>query len=239
MQIETLVLIHDATHVLSMPLAVLIAWWYAPRYGYERKKACPYALLITVLVVLLTYVCRWIPAWFGYVVYLNSFRSFLFIPLFTLMLRRVWKIPMLHGADFMTPIMFFERTMVLVGCTLLGCGRAIPSEWGIYSPNQGCTVFPMDLIDLLGNFVAAVISLIYAKKLNYNGGGRIFALSMYILAFVRLFIQFGSMEVWWIRGFNDESVYSIVAIAMAIVIYRNWQKNIHNNGNKPKWRKAT
>lgn len=239
MSIETLEIIHDTTHVLTMPLSVMMALWYGPKYGYDRKKAAAYSLTIMVIIVLFTYACKWVPGWLGFTVYINAARTFVFVPLFTWALCRYWNISMLHGMDFMTPIIFFVRTFVLIGCTLLGCGQAIPCSWGIYSPSRGHTVFPMDLIDLIGTFSAGVVALIYARKLNYDGSGRTFALSMYILGFVRLFIQLGSTEYWWIRGFNDESVYSIVAIAMAIIIYRNWQKHIQNNGNKSKWRKPT
>lgn len=229
MPIQTLELIHDATHVLTMPLSVLMARWYGPQYGYDRKKAATYSLTMMVIIVLFTYACKWVLGWFGFTVFINAARTFLFVPLFTWILSRYWNISTLHGMDFMTPIIFFVRTVVLIGCTLLGCGQAVPCSWGIYSPSRGQTVFPMDLIDLIGTFSAGVVALIYARKLNYDGSGRTFALSMYILGFVRLFIQLGSTEYWWIRGFNDESVYSIVAIAMAIVIYRNWQKNIQKS----------
>jgi len=225
MSIQTLELIHDATHVLTMPLSVIIAWWYAPKYGYERKKAMTYSLTMMVIIVLFTYACKWIPGWFGFTVFINAARTFMFVPLFALALSRYWDIPVLHGLDFMTPIIFFVRTVVLIGCTLAGCGQAIPCDWGIYSPSKGCTVFPMDLIDLIGTFSAGVVALMYAKKLKYDGSGRTFALSMYILGFVRLFIQLGSTDYWWFRGFNDESVYSIVSIVMAILIDRNWQNN--------------
>jgi len=49
---------------------------------------------------------------------------------------------------------------------------------------------------------------------------------------VRWLIQFGSQEVWLIRGFNDETVYSIVSIIMAIVIFNKNRKeiNLQNGG---------
>ena len=228
MQIQTLELVHNTTHVLTMPLAVLIAGWYAPRYGFNKRKAITYSLTIMLIIVVFTYACKWIPGWFGFTVHINAARTFIFVPLFAWALRKYWHISILQGIDFITPIIFFVRTVVLIGCTLLGCGQAIPCAWGIYSPSRGHTVFPMDLFDLIGTFVAGGIALIYARKLQYDGSGRTFALSMYILGFVRLFIQLGSTEYWWIRGLNDESIYSIVSITMTIVIYRNWVKNQKN-----------
>lgn len=230
--IQLLVWIHDATHILTMPLSVVFALWYGPKYGFSKQKAVTYALTMMVIIVLFTYGCKWVPGWFGFTVFINAARTFVFVPLFALAMSRIWKIPMLRGLDYMAPNIFFVRTVVLVGCTLLGCGEAIPCSWGIYSPSRGCTVFPMDLLDLLGTFAAGVVALVCAKKLNYNGNGRVFAIAMYILGFVRMFIQLGSTEFWWFKGFNDESVYSIVSIAMAIAIDKYCKSNNQFVGRK-------
>lgn len=233
MSIQTLEIIHLSALIMAFPISILMSWWYGKRYGYSAKKAISYGMVMALLIVIFTYACQWVPGWFGFTVNINAARTFIFVPLFTLMLSRFWKIPMMHGADFATPTMFFARTVMLIGCTLLGCGQAVPCSWGIYSPAQGCVVFPIDLIDLLGTLTAGVVSIIYAKKLNYNGNGRIFAVAMYILGFVRLFIQLGSSDYWWFRGFNDESVYSVISIGMAIVIlYRTRQKNNSTNTRK-------
>ena len=217
---QFLLIFHTLTHFMTIPISLCMSWWYGKRYGYNVKTSVSYGLTITLLVVLFTYMCKWIPGWMGYTVFLNSYRSFLFIPLFSFMLSKIWKIPTLQGMDFVTPIMFVERTVVLVGCTLLGCGLAVECDWGTYNHALGCRVFPMDLIDLIANFFVSLISLIYAKKLQYKGNGRIFALSMYLQGTVRLFIQFGSRECWLgITGFNDESIYSIISILLAIIIY--------------------
>lgn len=232
MSIQTLEIIHLSTHFMTFPISIFLSWWYGKRYGYSTKKSVSYGFVMMLLIVVFTYACKWVPGWLGMVVYINAARTFLFVPLFTLLLSRFWKIPMLHGADFITPTMFFARTVVLVGCTLLGCGQAIQCDWGIYSPALGCNVFPMDLIDLIGTFVAGVISLLYAKKLNYNGNGRIFAVAMYILGFVRLFIQLGSSDCWWFRGLNDESIYSILSIGIAIAIFYHNRKMSKPDNNR-------
>jgi prolipoprotein diacylglyceryltransferase len=141
------------------------------------------------------------------------------------MLGKVWKINALRGADFSTPLCFFARGICLIGCNLIGCGQAMPCDWGIYSPNYGCRVFPMDLIDLLATFAIGVISLIYAKRLNYKGNGRVFALAMIGLGMVRTLIQFGSTDRYFgIRGLNDETIISLIAIIMGTMIFQYNEK---------------
>lgn len=221
MSLEQLSIFHQVTHFITVPISVAIGAWYGPRYGYSRKDAMSYSAIMMAIIVVFTYACKWVPAWFGYTVYINAARTFMFIPLFTWVLKEPsGGIGVLHGADFVTPNIFFVRTVVLIGCTSLGCGEAVPADWGIYSPTQGQYVFPMDLIDLIATFLIGVGSLIYAKKLNYQGGGRIFGAAVFALGVVRALIQFGSTVAWWgIRGFNDETVYSIVSIITCIVIF--------------------
>ena len=231
MSLETLEIIHDTTHVLTMPLSVVLGLWYGPKYGYSKKKAVTYSLAMMIIIVLFTYACQWVPGWFGFTVFINAARTFLFVPLFTLVLSKYWKISTLHGADFITPIIFFVRTVVLIGCTIIGCGEAMPCEWGIFSPNSGCRVFPMDLIDLLATFAIAIVSLIYARRLNYHGNGRIFALAMICLGVVRSAIQLGGTDRYFgIRGLNDETIISIISIIMGIMIYQIYENNKKING---------
>ena len=230
MSIQTLYIIHQSTHFMTFPIAIVMSWLYGKRYNFSAFKSISYGFFMMFLVVGFTYACKWIPGWLGYTVHINAARTFMFVLLFTLLMSKFWGISALHGADFLTPILFIARSVVLVGCTLLGCGQAVPCDWGIYSPSLGCTVFPMDLIDLLGTLGAGVISLLFAKRLNYNGNGKVFALAMYILGVIRLFLQLGSSDYWWIRGFNDESVYSIISIAMAVIIFAvNAKKQKINN----------
>ena len=51
MSLETLEIIHDTTHVLTMPLSIVIGIWYAPKYGYERKKAAIYSLIMMIIIL--------------------------------------------------------------------------------------------------------------------------------------------------------------------------------------------
>lgn len=220
MTLEQLGIFHQITHFITVPLSVAIGAWYGPRYGYSRKDAMSYSATMMAIIVVFTYGCKWVPAWFDYTVYINAARTFMFIPLFTWILKTPSGIGVLHGADFVTPNMFFVRTVVLIGCTSVGCGEAVPADWGIYSPRLEQYVFPMDLIDLIATFLIGVGSLIYAKKLNYRGEGRIFGAAVFALGVVRLLIQFGSTVSWWgIRGLNDETVYSIVSMITGIVIF--------------------
>lgn len=215
--IETLETIHGATG-WAFRVGLLLILFYAPKYGVKRFKAVTYAFVIFELVKLINSYSTLGMRALGMNIAFSGFRTYLFIPLLALLMCKIWKIPVLKGLDFLTPTLFFIRSVVMTGCVFLGCALAIPCEWGIYSAIQGCNVFPMDLIDALTALVIGVISLIYAKKLNYNGNGRVFAIAMYITGIEVLFTQFGSYDSWGIRGVNEQTVYAIAAIVMATVI---------------------
>lgn len=220
MTLEQLAIFHDITHVLTVPVAILVPVWYSSRYGYSRKKGISYSVAQMIIIVLFTYGCKWVCGWFGYTIFINAARTFLAIPLFTLALCKLWKIGTWEGADFITPTVYFARTVVLIGCTSLGCGQAVACDWGIYSPNAGFRVFPMDLIDLIATFAIGVISLAYAKKLQYRGNGRVFGLSMICIGVVRHLIQFGSTDRYFgIIGLNDETIISVMSVIMGVIIF--------------------
>ena len=216
--LQTAEAIHDAV-IWAYPLGLLMVLWYAPKYGIKRFKAILYAALIFWFVILVNNGFHWVAETLGFSVSYNGFRSYLFIPLFALVMKWVWKIPVLRGLDFLTPTLFFIRSVVFTGCSLLGCALALPCDWGTYNPQLGIRVFPMDLMDVVLALAVGVIALLYARKLNYDGNGRVFALAIYITGVVRLFMQFGSTSSWGIRGINEETVYSVVAIAMAVSIF--------------------
>ena len=224
MDLDFFVTLHTIVGTSSFPVSLLVVALYAPKYGFQRKSALLYGSVIMTMVFLFTYAFYYVLGWFGINPGLNSYRTYLLLPYFAYTASEKWKIPALHGADFMIPALFIVRAMVLITCNLLGCALAVPCDWGIYSPSLGHHVFPMDLIDLIANTFLAVFSFYYAKKLNYQGDGRIFAVCMSLLGVVRFLLQFGSLEVWGVRGFNDETVYSLASFAIAIYIFHRYKK---------------
>ncbi|MBR2445794.1 MAG: hypothetical protein IKB28_03900 [Clostridia bacterium] len=236
MSLQTIEAIHDAT-VWAYGLGLLVILWYAPKYGIKRFKAVTYAFVIFELVIFVNSGFTQGMALLGVNVSYSGFRTYLLIPLFALIMCKIWKIPVFKGLDFLTPTLFFIRSVIMAGCALYGCASAIPCAWGIYNPRIECRVFPMDLIDALIALAAGVVSLIYAKKLKYNGNGRVFALALYMTGIVKLFLQLGSTVSWGIRGLNEETVYALIAIVMAVTIFaynRSLKgKSVENNASTP------
>lgn len=231
MSIETLEIIHTASQLATMPFAIAFSMWYSSRYEIDRTVAIKYSATFVFILYIFSHSWRWFGDLIDFPIAVNSARTFLFIPIFTWLLSKVWNIDMLRGADFTAPLSFFARGICLIGCTMIGCGQAVPCEWGIYSPNYGCRVFPMDLIDLLATFAIGIISLIYAKRLDYKGNGRVFALAMICLGVVRSLIQFGSTDRYFgIRGFNDETIISIISIIMGTMIFQIYENKVKFNG---------
>ena len=224
MDLDFFVTLHTIVGTSSFPVSLLVVALYAPKYGYKRKSALLYGSVIMTMVFLFTYAFYFTLGLFGINPGLNSYRTYLLVPFFAYTASEKWKIPALHGADFMIPALLSVRAMVMIVCNLAGCAQAVPCDWGIYSLRLGHNVFPMDLIEFITNLSVAVFSFYYAKKLNYRGDGRIFAVCMSLLGAVRFLLQFGSLEVWGVRGFNDETVYSLISFATAIYIFHRHKK---------------
>lgn len=221
MTIEELGILHTISQLLTMPFAICFSRWYSSRYGMTRSQAVKYSITLVLILYFFSHAWQWVGYLIQFPIAVNSARTFLFIPIFTWLLSKVWDVGMLRGADFATPLSFFARGICLIGCTMIGCGQAVSCDWGIYSPRNGCRVFPMDLIDLIATFAIGFISLAYAKKLQYQGNGRVFALAMICLGVVRHLIQFGSTDRYFgIIGFNDETIISILSVIMGAEIFQ-------------------
>ena len=227
MPLETLRMIHTMANVLTVPVSIFVAVLYAPRYGYSRKNAAAYAAKMIILIVLFAYAFYYALMLFGIMEGLNSYRTYLLVPLFAYLVSAEQRITALQGADFMIPALLIVRAMVLITCNFVGCSLAMPCDWGIYNPTVDQYVFPMDLIDLIATTLVAIFAFYYAKKLHYKGEGRVFAMSMCLLGIVRMFNQFACTEMWWVRGFNDETIYSVVSIITAIVIFNRYKKQLN------------
>lgn len=220
MSLETALLIHDNMIYLAVPVVLGFSFWYAPHYHYGKVTAITYYVVLEVMIIATNNLGKWAGDIIGLELGYQSARAFLFIPLLTLLVRPIWKIKPLHGADFFTPVAFFIRGIVIIGCAILGCSNGFPCSWGMFSPNFGYRIFPIDLIDALTTFIIGAVSIHFAKKWNYQANGRVFALAMICLGIVRFCLQFASRDYWWIRGFNDDSVYSILSIIIGFLIFR-------------------
>lgn len=229
MSIESLEAIHNAVPLATVPLVILFPIWYAGRYEMKRSVAVMYSVAISVIILVFGYCCRWLGDLLRIPVSLNSARTFLFVPLFGWVLGKIWKLDTWQAIDFVTPQSFISRAIVMVGCTVLGCGNGVACDWGIYSPNRGYTVFPMDLIDVIASFVIGIVALVYARRLQYRGNGRVFGLAMICLGVARHLIQLGSADRYFgIRGFNEDAIISVISVIMGAVIFQRNENRMQN-----------
>lgn len=218
--LETAQLIHDNIIYLAVPVVIALSLWYAPRYHYNKIATLAYYIALEIMIIMVNDLTKRLGDAVGLELGYQSARAFLFIPLLTLLVWPIWKIGPLHGADYLTPAVFFIRGIVLVGCAVLGCSDGIPCSWGMFSPNYGYKIFPIDLIDAVASLLIGAISLQFAKKWQYRAHGCVFAFAMISLGLVRFCLQFGSRDYWWIRGLNDDSVYSTISIIIGLYILK-------------------
>lgn len=228
---DMLAIIHGAATYVAIPVGLLIAVCTAGKYQYSKVKGISYGAALIAALLLFPSIPYNLALLFDIELSANSARVFLFVPLFTFVFGRIWKIGTLQGADFITPMYFAMRAVFLLGCVFWGCGDAIPVEWGIYSPAQECNVFPMTFLDCVLSVVIAIYSGFYARKLKYQGQGRVFGRAMIIMGIVRFHLQFGSLDYWGVRGFNEDTVYSLLAVLIGVIIFAMQQTDGQDQTN--------
>ena len=227
---ETALLIHNNIIYLAVPVVLAFTFYYAPRYHYGKMATFAYYVILEILIIMVNNLTKRLGDAVGLDLAYQSARAFLFIPLLTLLAWPIWKIKPLHGADYLTPAVFFIRGIVLIGCAVLGCSNGIPCSWGTPCPNFGYRIFPIDLIDAVATLIIGVFSVRLAKRWHYQAHGCVFAAAMISLGLVRFCLQLGNRDYWWIRGFNEDSVYSIIAIIIGLYILKtNYALSIESN----------
>ena len=228
MSTETIEMIHNTVPLATAPFVIAFPMWYASRYALDRAAAVKYSVTLSLVMMIFGYCCRWAGDLLGIPVSLNSARTFLFIPAFLWALGRIWKIDIWQGADFTTPMCFISRSIILIGCTLLGCGNAVACDWGIYNASYEYRVFPLDLLDMAATFVIGIVSLVYARRLRYKGNGRVFALAMICLGVARHLIQLGSTERYFgIRGINEDAIISVISVFIGVLIFQRNESRVN------------
>lgn len=152
---------------------------------------------------------------------------------------RIKKVSFLKYFDFLIPSVAIAQGFGRMGCFLAGCcyGRETDCFLGItflhsdYAPN-GVRLLPTQLFSSAGDFLIAILLILYARK--ERTPGRVGALYMILYGVGRFFIEFLRNDYRGSVGIFSTSQFIslfIVLIGILLFFYKNLQLSIRK---KPK-----
>ena len=133
-----------------------------------------------------------------------------------------------------TPAMPLAHTFGRIGCAIVGCCYGIETEtYGIIYENSPYAplhtkLFPVQLIEALGNFVIFLILIIIVSKKKYRN--KVLITYLYMYSIFRFFLEFlrGDIDrgfLWILSTSQWISIIIFVIITLHIIFSKNNSKN--------------
>ena len=132
--------------------------------------------------------------------------------LLSLLVRRPWK----QIWDLLMPLPLVMFVGARFACTVEGCCRGVPCDWGIYNSITGQTVFPVQLLESLVTILILIKVFRREKKNNFATDGRNVPIILINYGIARFFLEFLHDNAKIIFGMNAMSFHCLFMILVGI-----------------------
>ena len=146
-----------------------------------------------------------------------SFFGIMFsVPLLTLPLAKIAKIPYGKLLDFASSGILIELAFYRVGCTLVGCCHGIPFPFGITYPEEG-TLFPVQPLEAVLDLAIAILLIVLYKKERLFTGEQylLYMIGYGLLRFVLEFLREREILFW---TFSISHIWAALALLSGLMI---------------------
>lgn len=209
----------------SMVAALVTGHLLRNEYGYSFSQATIYVVLDLVFGYLLIWATSWIFGG-GRTIGFNFARIVSFVPLYFILMAKVFRETLWKLADFLAPVGAFFFGTSHFGCIFAGCCHGYPSEWGLYSNEVQTICFPIQPVEAVTSLLIGVVLFIMAKhKLQQ---GRLYVWFMILFGSTRFIFEFfrDNQKIW--NNISDLALHAMAAFVLgiaALLIMRNPQRN--------------
>lgn len=154
----------------------------------------------------------------------NGVYIFVFIPLLGYLIAKVLKKSYKQIWDLYMVIPLTMFAGARIACTVTGCCRGYPCSWGVYNPEIGEILFPVQLLEsLISIFILAYIFW-REKKRNFVADGRNVPLILIIYGIARFFTEFLNYDSYFL-GFTWMQVHCILMLIVGMICLRIIRKS--------------
>lgn len=208
-------------HLLCLCIGVMIG--IIAIIGLTRQYGMFKSITLSVILFLLLLAASFFFTWYqnGFIFRNYNFTiSFLFTPMFTWALCKVYNLPFLQIIDtIISPLcatLFFDR----IGCFFSNEEYGIPFSWGLYNEEIGLRLFPLQPMEALLAFSLMVFSFIQIQedKRVYHPG-RNCSLTLIALGYLFFFLEFFSEDVTFVlRGNSAMLIWGLLIGTMGVLM---------------------
>ena len=227
------------TYELFLAIALLATFffdaWHGKHYNLLKKQsviatALAYAMIFASMLIL-----AWAESGFKNWGSKNIVRSFVYVPLFAILIGKLMKIPAKKMCDFFAPCFGFCVSMSRFACVFNGCCYGYACSWGTYNQSFHVRLFPVQIFETVTAFVVTYITYRYAKKQQFSETGKVYPLFLILFGITRFFWEFFRDNTKLIFGMSSFALHALFMAAVgAIALYIIICNDKHKGGMKLK-----
>lgn len=158
----------------------------------------------------------------------NIVRSFVYFPLFFTLAARIAKVPANKVIDFAAPSQALNQAIGHLVCPFAGCCQGYACSWGIWNPGTDELLFPNQWLECIVALIIALYLLNMAKRENYIGTGKVYAMFLLTFGGTRFLLEFLRDNDKLLLGISGLAFHALfmflVGTVWLMVLYEKEQK---------------
>lgn len=154
----------------------------------------------------------------------NGVYAFAFIPLIGFLVAKVLRKSYKQIWDIIMIIPLAMFAGARVACTITGCCRGYPFLWGVYNPEIGEILFPVQLLESLISILILIYVFWREKKNNFVPDGKNVPIILISYGIARFFTEFLHIESE-VFGYTWMQAHCILMVIVGIITLRIIQKS--------------
>lgn len=154
----------------------------------------------------------------------NGVYIFAFIPLLGYLIAKVLKKSYKQIWDLYMVIPLTMFAGARIACTVTGCCHGYPCSWGVYNPEVGKILFPVQLLESLISVLILAYVFWREKKRKYIPDGRNVPIILISYGVARFFTEFLNYDSY-LLGFTWMQVHCIAMLIVGIICLRIIRKS--------------
>lgn len=225
--------IYTGGAVLAMVFQFLFLLVYRKKYDINLKKFAILFFISTPLQYFSMFFLAWVENGFQNWGANNIIRAFVYFPLFFALAAKVAKVPAQKVIDFAAPSQALNQAIGHLVCPFAGCCHGYACSWGIWNPLTDTYLFPNQWLECIVALLIALYLFRLAKKENYVGTGRVYAMFLVIFGGTRFFLEFLRDNDKLFPGISGLALHALFMVLVGTI----WLMVLYEKNNRKSLKK--
>lgn len=210
-------LLYWGCYVLGFIAIFIFNFFYAKKYGLDRKKALLFTIVSYAGIFLWSFILAWFANGFTWGHH-NAIRVYIWMPVLMLATCRLFKFDWKTSLEYIVPSTCIVYGIARFGCFFPGCCYGVEAEWGIYSVEAGHNCFPVTEVESLTSLIIAGITIFIAHKKNYEvGDATLYPIMLVMYGFTRFIWEFFSASPRVLLNVTELGVWAFVTGLIGVI----------------------